>query len=145
MLRIGLVVRRRSGAGQLEDGSAPAAPAAEPLRQWRDHITLEELEAALPLQVSKIVQPARLQIVERDNMRAFRQQPVDEVRSDEAGTAGHEHGLVGKLRHTASFAACTARFVDMSFEFRATMRGSMRSEDAMPRRLPDRCWVLGPR
>ena len=75
---------------------------------------LEEIETALLFEVRKILQPTRLEIVEREDAHAVRDQPIDEVRSDEARAAGNQHGPVGKSRERSSVAAGDRNFVDVS-------------------------------
>src|SRR3954469_4669642 len=102
----------------------------------------DELKTALPFEMGEIVEPPRLQIVERDHVCAVGDQTVDQVGPDKTCTAGYEYGLVGKSRHAGSLAALMARFVNVYRQFFRPVSGRVRSEDAQARRLPQRFRVL---
>jgi hypothetical protein len=53
-------------------------------------ILLDEAEVLSAEQMGNVVQGAREQVVHADDGMALREQPVTEVRAEEAGAAGHE-------------------------------------------------------
>ena len=76
MFGIGLVMRRRSGAGEMID-----ARRLEARRERIDDVVLDQLEPRLPLQMGEVAARASDEIVEAQNPRAFGDQPVAQVAS----------------------------------------------------------------
>ena len=93
VLRIGLIVRRRCGTGQVVNVREFQAAAPQPLRQRVNHIMFDEFEATLALEMREIVGTAGLQIVQANHLRAVADQPIAQMRTNEAGTAGYERNL----------------------------------------------------
>ena len=82
---IGLVVEGRRRAREVEDdlgvGGQPLA-----------HVADLQVEVRVATDALEVRQVAGHQVVEPDHLVAFREQPLHEVRADEAGGSGHEYG-----------------------------------------------------
>ena len=74
-------MRRRRRAGEIEHLIDFGAAGAQAGGQGLDHIRIDHVEAWLALQMAKVLLPAGLKIVESDNMGAFGQEGVAQVRS----------------------------------------------------------------
>jgi hypothetical protein len=61
---------------------------AEPWRQVLDHVMIDNLEAALFLEMGYVASAPGQEVVQTDNPRALIYQPVTKMRSNEASSAG---------------------------------------------------------
>ena len=86
--RVVLVVHRRRGAGQVVD-------LVDLGEERLADVVPQQLEARMVEQVLDVVPPAGEEVVQADDVVALGQQPVAEMRADEAGAAGDEdsHGV----------------------------------------------------
>jgi hypothetical protein len=85
-VRVGLVVLGRRGAREVEDDLGIGG---ERLADVADL----EMEVRILPRAREVVEAARHQVVETDDLVSPDQEPVDEVRADEAGGAGDENGF----------------------------------------------------
>ena len=96
VLGIGLVVRRRGRAGEMIDvGELDAARRAATAAGCRSRHARRTRSAAHRSRCREIFATAGLEIVEADDLRAFGEQAVAQVRSEEPGASGHQRNLSG--------------------------------------------------
>ncbi len=96
LLRLGLVERGGSDAGEIVD---LLDPAAGQVRRRLGHVGLHELELRMIRDRSQVLAGAGDEIVEADHPAALGQQPLAQVRSEKARSAGHQHPAVASLAH----------------------------------------------
>ncbi len=90
VLGIGLVMRRRGGAGEIEHPVHPPHAARQQRRQRIDHIRFNQGEARLAAKLAHIGEAAGAEIIDADDVGAIRKQGFAKVRSEKAGAAGHD-------------------------------------------------------
>ena len=102
--RIVLVVDRRGRAGEIVD-------LVDLDIEREGHVVAHELEARMAEQVLDIALGAGEQVVDAEHLMALAEQPVAQVRAEEAGAAGHQDALaaVVEARHGYSAAVSRAR------------------------------------
>ena len=69
-------------------GEGPSA--AQTPRQWVDHIVLDEVEPRVADKMGDIFHAARQETVDAHHAQTLCDQPIAQMRTDEAGTAGHQ-------------------------------------------------------
>jgi len=71
-------------------------------RQFLGHVMLDEVEAAIALQMRQIVRATRLEIIDAEDPPTVTDQPIDEIGSNESGSAGNERYRLNTLqRHNS--------------------------------------------
>src|SRR5690348_13707213 len=138
MLGVGLVVWRRGGAREMIDVGELDAPATQPLRQIVDHVVLDEFEIGLMLEMAEVLCPSRLKIVDANHVRAFGDQSVAQVRTDEACTPRHKRNLLVPTLHSTlpgvgAVSLGSGGFFDVAFELGGAMRCRVAGQDLFPR------------
>ena len=88
--RIVLVVDRRGRAGEIED-------LVDLDEQRESDVVAQELEPRLRVEVGEIVLGPGEQIVDAQHVVPIGQQPVDQMRAEEAGAAGDQHALARRI------------------------------------------------
>ena len=84
-IRIGLVVHRGRRAGQVKDDLGVG------VKRLAD-VTDLEMKSRVAVGVLEVAEVAGHQIIEADDLEALSQEPIDEVRADEAGRSCYQHG-----------------------------------------------------
>jgi hypothetical protein len=104
MLRIGLIMRRRGGAGEMVDVREARFAETELGRQAIDHVGFDEGEAGLAVEMREIRGSPGLEIVEASDARALGEEGINQMGTDEARAAGHQGGLAvdGHVRFLSS-------------------------------------------
>ena len=82
-VRVALVVHRRGGAGEVEDQLGVDVDRLA-------HVAELEMEVRVAPGVAQVAEIAGHQVVDADDLEALGEQPIDEVRAEEAGRARHQ-------------------------------------------------------
>jgi len=69
------------------------AGAVEPARKLVDHVVLDQLEPAAVAVMPDILDPSGLKIVEANDPAALAEQPIAQVRADEASAPCYQRDL----------------------------------------------------
>ena len=102
VLRIGLIMRRRSRTGEIEDLMEPGAPQAQARRQGMDDIGIDQLETRFALKVAQVLLAAGLKIVDRDHVGAVAQQGIAKVGAQETGATCYQDDFAFPILHEIS-------------------------------------------
>lgn len=88
--RIMLVVDRRSRAGEIED-------LVNFDEERKAHVVAKEFEPRVLMQMLDVPLGARKEIVDAQDIMPLFEQPVDQVRPEEPGSAGYQNTFLGKI------------------------------------------------
>ncbi len=132
--RIGLVVPRRGGAGEVVD-----AGGAQAGRQRLHHVGLDQREAAVVAHGVEILEAAGVQVVDADHAPAVADQAFAEIAAEEAGAAGDHCGA----RPGGSGCNCHGRPPLLNPPWRAGVRSGRLRSVAVPLRR-DAPAAIGP-